>query len=187
MPKDRSVTDAIIFARKYHGNQEYGTGNYVDEHLIAVLGVGALILEDFKKACLPMNLKVQLCQALILHDVLEDTSASYSDILRKFDSFVADICYALQTPKGKTRKERHSIQYYEGIENTPWATFIKLCDRYANIQYSIETGSKMLEVYRKEQENFCYWLKSRKTADKVERLATDIIYNRVVNLLKETE
>jgi len=36
----------------------------------------------------------------------------------------------------------------------PYAVFCKLCDRLANATYSKETGSSMLNKYRKEQPHF---------------------------------
>lgn len=35
-----------------------------------------------------------------------------------------------------------------------YATYVKLCDRLANAQYSKDTNSKMLEVYQKENIDF---------------------------------
>jgi hypothetical protein len=66
----------------------------------------------------------------------------------------ADIIYALTNEKGKNRKERANDKYYEGIRNTPGAVFVKLCDRIANVQYSKMTGSRMFEMYKKENINF---------------------------------
>jgi hypothetical protein len=43
---------------------------------------------------------------------------------------------------------------YEDIRNTPFATFVKLCDRIANVQYSKMTGSSMFEKYKKENLHF---------------------------------
>jgi hypothetical protein len=66
----------------------------------------------------------------------------------------ADIIYALTNEKGKNRKERANDKYYEGIKNTPGAVFVKLCDRIANVQYSKMTGSRMFEMYKKENDEF---------------------------------
>jgi hypothetical protein len=66
----------------------------------------------------------------------------------------ADIIYAVSNEKGKNRKERANDKYYEGIRNTPGAVFVKLCDRIANVQYSKMTGSRMFEMYKKENTEF---------------------------------
>jgi (p)ppGpp synthase/HD superfamily hydrolase len=79
---------------------------------------------------------------------------SYNDVKDALGQEVADIVYAVTNEKGKNRKERANDKYYEGIRNTPGAVFVKLCDRIANVQYSKMTGSRMFEMYKKENINF---------------------------------
>jgi (p)ppGpp synthase/HD superfamily hydrolase len=88
------------------------------------------------------------------HDTIEDTRVSYNDVKENLNESVADIVYAVTNEKGKNRKERANDKYYEGIRNTPGAVFVKLCDRIANLQYSKMTGSRMFEMYKKENNNF---------------------------------
>lgn len=89
-----------------------------------------------------------------VHDVIEDTRMTYNDVKTVLGEKVADIAYALTNEKGKNRAERANDKYYEGIRNTPHATFVKLCDRIANIQHSKNTASSMLKKYAKENPNF---------------------------------
>lgn len=88
------------------------------------------------------------------HDLIEDTRVSYNDVKTHLGQQAADIVYALTNEKGKNRKERANIKYYQGIRETPGAVFVKLCDRIANVQYSKMTKSRMFEMYSKENENF---------------------------------
>jgi (p)ppGpp synthase/HD superfamily hydrolase len=88
------------------------------------------------------------------HDLIEDTRTSYNDVKSVLGESAADIVYAVSNEKGKTRKERANDKYYEGIRNTPGAVFVKLCDRIANVQYSKMTGSRMFEMYKKENIDF---------------------------------
>ena len=88
------------------------------------------------------------------HDLIEDTRVSYNDVKDHLGQEAADIIYALTNEKGKNRKERANDKYYEGIRNTKGAVFVKLCDRIANVQYSKMTGSRMFEMYKKENESF---------------------------------
>ena len=89
-----------------------------------------------------------------VHDVIEDCRQTYNDVKNVLGERVADIAYALTNEKGKTRKERANDKYYEGIRNTPFATYVKICDRLANVTYSKQSKSKMIEAYRKENEDF---------------------------------
>ena len=88
------------------------------------------------------------------HDLIEDTRVSYNDVKNHLGQEAADIIYAVTNEKGKNRKERANDKYYEGIRNTPGAVFVKLCDRIANVQYSKMTGSRMFEMYKKENDDF---------------------------------
>jgi (p)ppGpp synthase/HD superfamily hydrolase len=88
------------------------------------------------------------------HDLIEDCRVSYNDVKEHLGQEVADIVYAVSNEKGKNRKERANDKYYEGIRNTHGAVFVKLCDRIANVQYSKMTGSRMFEMYKKENIDF---------------------------------
>jgi (p)ppGpp synthase/HD superfamily hydrolase len=115
-----------------------------------------MVVEAFKKFhhLLPTKDLDDTELACWAHDTIEDTRVSYNQVKEVLGERVADIVYALTNEKGKNRKERANSKYYEGIVNTPGATFVKLCDRIANVQYSIVTGSRMFEMYKKENENF---------------------------------
>ncbi|MES2287444.1 MAG: phosphohydrolase [Bacteroidota bacterium] len=88
------------------------------------------------------------------HDLIEDCRVSYNDCKEQLGEEAADIIYAVSNEKGKNRKERANKKYYEGIRDTDGATFVKLCDRIANVQYSKLTKSKMFEMYKKENQQF---------------------------------
>lgn len=88
------------------------------------------------------------------HDLIEDTRLTYNDVKDALGYEVAEIVYALTNEKGKNRKERANDKYYEGIRNTKGATFVKLCDRIANVKFSKLEGSSMFKVYKKEQADF---------------------------------
>lgn len=109
-----------------------------------------------------------------LHDTIEDARMTYNDIVKFIDDFrvgslvlpeeikrkleeqVAEIVYALTNEKGRNRKERANETYYKGIRDTRFASFIKMCDRLANIQYTMMFvfANRMLEVYRREYPEF---------------------------------
>lgn len=100
------------------------------------------------------------------HDCIEDARQSYHDVLGRakklFDDdhalMAAEIVYALTNDKGRTRAERAGEKYYKGIRLTPYAPFVKLCDRLANISYSCSgvdsNNLRMKEVYKAEMPHF---------------------------------
>jgi len=101
-----------------------------------------------------VTLRTSCLRAAWGHDLIEDTRVSYNDVKEHLGQEAADIIYAVTNEKGKNRKERANEKYYEGIRNTPGAVFVKLCDRIANVQYSKMTGSRMFEMYKKENDSF---------------------------------
>src|SRR4051812_48189664 len=89
-----------------------------------------------------------------VHDCIEDCRQTYNDVKNATSETVAELAYALTNEKGKTRKERANDKYYQGIRETPYAIFVKVCDRIANAKHSKQQGSRMLEMYQKENKNF---------------------------------
>ena len=97
------------------------------------------------------------------HDSIEDARLSYNDVIRTARKWMteeqaqmaAEIVYALTNDKGRTRAERAGEKYFQGIRSTPYAPFVKLCDRLANVTYSCSVdsgrnGDRMREVYKGE-------------------------------------
>lgn len=103
---------------------------------------------------LPVKHRENALCACWVHDVIEDARQTYNDVKNATTEAIADIAFALTNEKGKTRKDRGNEKYYEGIRNTPVAMFVKICDRLSNANHSKNTGSSMLNAYRKENEYF---------------------------------
>jgi (p)ppGpp synthase/HD superfamily hydrolase len=100
------------------------------------------------------SLRQSIMLASFGHDLIEDTRATYNDVKEVLGYTATEIIYALTNEKGKNRKERASDKYYEGIRNTEGAVFVKLCDRIANVRYGKITGSRMVQMYQKENPDF---------------------------------
>ena len=104
--------------------------------------------------------------AAFYHDSIEDARVTYNDLTEIAEKFMtseqafiaAEIVYALTNDKGRTRKERAGERYYAGIRETPYAPFVKLCDRFANMIYSFkgtnDANNHMHEVYQSEWPHF---------------------------------
>jgi (p)ppGpp synthase/HD superfamily hydrolase len=112
------------------------------------------VYQDFKYL-LNEKFSYEVSRAVWGHDLIEDCRVSYNDCATMLGVEAADIIYAVTNEKGKSRKERANDKYYEGIVNTHRAVFVKLCDRIANVQYSKMTKSRMFEMYKQENFNFC--------------------------------
>lgn len=113
-----------------------------------------------------------LVAAVWLHDTLEDChNVSYNDLKKRFGVAVADLVYAVTDKKGRTRKERKDFQ---SIRDTKGATFVKICDRLANVEAGIIFGGDMLDMYRKEQSEFNFELYPKESDEVVERMFYDL-------------
>jgi hypothetical protein len=100
------------------------------------------------------------------HDSIEDARQTYNDVKATARQYMdedqalmaAEIAYALTNDKGRTRAERAGEKYYQGIRETPYAPFVKLADRLANISYSFthcnDANAHMKDVYRNELPHF---------------------------------
>lgn len=104
------------------------------------------------------------------HDSIEDARLTYNDVMHtarlhmteEQALMATEIVYALTNDKGRNRSERAGERYYAGIRQTPYAPFIKLCDRLANVSYSCRPkpgqdpfyNSRMKKVYKSEMGHF---------------------------------
>jgi (p)ppGpp synthase/HD superfamily hydrolase len=140
----------ISFAIQAHSNTNHlYDGKPYSVHL-SMVAMNALKYID----CIPKAYQEDVMSACWLHDTIEDCRMTYNDIREVAGERVANIVYAVTNEKGKSRKERANHVYYEGIRKNMWATYVKLCDRLANVQYSYDTMSKMYDVYKKENDDF---------------------------------
>lgn len=104
--------------------------------------------------------------AAFFHDSIEDARLTYNDVMATAKQYMsaeqayiaAEIVYALTNDKGRTRAERAGERYYAGIRETPYAPFVKLCDRMANMSYSFHGSNgancHMAKVYQGEWPHF---------------------------------
>lgn len=138
-----AIQAAQAFASAKHEGQKYGD----EQPYVTHLGHVAEVLRRFKFT--DEDLQV----AAWLHDVVEDTDATLTQIEMMFGRNIADIVGRVTNEPGKNRKERHT-KTYPKIQASVDATTLKLADRIANVECSVEDASKKLEMYRKEHKAF---------------------------------
>lgn len=95
------------------------------------------MIEDTRKSC---------------NDVKEAAEHAGFSLMEAFN--IRDMIYACTVLRGRNREERANEEYYSLIRETKYASFVKLCDRIANVRYSIMVKSRMTDVYRKELPSF---------------------------------
>ena len=129
-------------------------------HLKAVLENAMEYGKDFPEF---KKYKYIIAFGACFHDTIEDARLTYNDVLKEAKRFfdndehaimATEIVYALTNEKGRNRAERANDKYYAGIKATPFAAFVKFCDRLANTRYATENKTSMAKQYKKELPNF---------------------------------
>lgn len=147
--------DIVEKSRLYAIHQHQITNHFYDGkypysfHLDMVVQIARKFIH-----LIPENDRDEVLAGCWVHDVMEDTRETFNNVKDSLNDSIARYSYALMNEKGMTREERANDNYYYGIRTYKHATFIKLCDRMANMQYSKETGSSMFKKYVKEYDHF---------------------------------
>jgi (p)ppGpp synthase/HD superfamily hydrolase len=134
---------ASDFAQQAHAGQEYGTGNFHERHLARVVATLRRFGVD----------DPVLLAAAWLHDTVEDTEVTEDDIRREFGDDVGDLVWRLTDEAGGNRKERHRLTHLK-IRGRPEAVRVKLADRIANVESSLEERTHLRGMYRAEHPAF---------------------------------
>lgn len=148
--------DFIEIAEKFAIDAHEKTNHFYDTYLPYSFHLRMVVkaCHDFIKL-VPEDKRHIVVAAGFLHDSIEDARLTYNDVKSATNKDVAEIVRAVTNyGRGRDRDERMPDFVYEDIRNTEFATFVKLCDRIANVQYSKMTGSSMFKKYSKEQEHF---------------------------------
>jgi (p)ppGpp synthase/HD superfamily hydrolase len=150
-PISERLEKAVLVAKVAHCGQRYGSELHHIHHIFDTV---------FTAARMELSDKVQC--ACALHDTLEDTNVDYSLLQGKFGEEIANLVYLVTDEFGKNRKERKNRTYHK-IRTNDDAILVKLCDRIANLYYSINTGNlKKLEMYVFEDKRFRNELKDQR-------------------------
>lgn len=162
-------------------NHKYGVYPY-SYHLSMVVDVANEFIDS-----IPEEDREIVLSACWMHDTIEDCRLTYNDVKEVSGFEVAEIVYALSNEKGKNRKERANEKYYKGIREVKYASFVKLCDRIANVKHSKKEQSKMFEVYKKENENFVNQLfPNGRIGNVFEGFALNLLYNVFEDTVSQT-
>jgi myo-inositol-1(or 4)-monophosphatase len=122
------ILEAIQFAAKKHKGQERrGTKLPYVIHPIIVME----LIQKFKGDSKHIE---ELKIAGLLHDVFEDTNATYFEVEQKFGSLVASIVMELTSDEKMIEKlGKNEYLKQKMINMSKYAFILKLLDRYSNI------------------------------------------------------
>ena len=150
-PIDRDeVTRAFVFACRHHADQKRQSG---DEFITHPIGVARI--------CVGMSLDTPMLCAALLHDTVEDTSASLDEIGEEFGERIAELVDGvtkLTEITFESRDERQAENYRKmmvAMAKDVRVILIKLADRLHNMrtlsslpkQKQISKSRETLEIY----------------------------------------
>lgn len=153
------ASEALDYATMMHDGQYRKDGTDYINHPIRV----ANYVSEFKSSS---NMDVLLASAY-LHDTLEDTKATYYDIVNKFGPQIAGLVLELTTDED-IKKCLGKTKYLEiKMKNmSSWALLIKLCDRLDNVSDLMTSSESFRNRYARETIDILnYLLSNRELSD----------------------
>jgi guanosine-3',5'-bis(diphosphate) 3'-pyrophosphohydrolase len=144
------VEDAFVFACEHHADQRRRSG---EDFIVHPVGVARI--------CAGMRLDTETLCAALLHDTVEDTSASIEEVSERFGETIATIVDGVTKLTGITftsRDEAQAENYRKmlvAMATDERVILIKLADRLHNMrtidalpkQKQIEKAKETLEIY----------------------------------------
>jgi (p)ppGpp synthase/HD superfamily hydrolase len=127
------------FAIAKHGTQKYGDRPY-SYHLAQV----SQVLSEFGYLG-----DEAIAAAGWLHDTLEDTETTYTELVSEFGQEISDIVFAVTSEPGENRADRFRKTALK-IQPNKKALIVKLADRIANTEASLQSNPKLYKMYLKE-------------------------------------
>jgi (p)ppGpp synthase/HD superfamily hydrolase len=129
-PNSETIRLALEFAADYHKEQKVpGTDRSYLIHLTAVA------LEASLAAAMEPGVDTAfLLQCAILHDVVEDTPATYGEVKQAFGADVADGVMALTKNEHLPKPEQMPDSLKRILLEPREVAMVKLCDRICNLE-----------------------------------------------------
>src|SRR5438876_1116457 len=144
------VQDAFVFACEHHAAQRRKSG---EDFIVHPVGVARI--------CASMRLDTETLCAALMHDIVEDTSASIEEVRERFGEEIATVVDGVTKLTGITFQSRDEAQANNyrkmmvAMATDPRVILIKLADRLHNMrtldampkQKQMEKARETLEIY----------------------------------------
>ncbi len=154
LPRSQALVDmAYEFAKKAHGNQKRKyTGEPYVNHPVAVAKIVMEVFPDVDCVC-----------AALLHDVIEDTDATYQDLIDAGFMFpIADLVRELSDvskPEDGNRATRKEIDRQHTAKASGRGKTVKLADLINNTDSITQYDPNFAKVYMNEKRKLLQVLK----------------------------
>ena len=153
MWNSKLVNEAIFLANTHHGDQKMAHPENMS-YSAHYFGV-TLTAINFATLIKNVNYELLICCAL-LHDTLEDTSASHAEIAEKFGKTIADGVLALTKNKYIEKQDQMQDSLNRILMQPKEVAIVKMADRYFNIRDRVPTWTaEKQKEYKKEAQMIC--------------------------------
>lgn len=173
---NQDIEKALNYAKKMHEGAYRHDGRPYIMHPIRV----AKYVETFKKSS---NLE-ELIKAAYLHDTVEDTEATYYDIVNMFGPQVASLVLELTTDEDMKKILGKTTYLKIKMKNmSSWALVLKLCDRLDNVSDLSNSSTEFQIKYTKETLEILDYLIQNRVLSKTHI----VIINQILKVLAPLE
>ena len=151
--KDKTFSKAMSYALEKHKSQRRSEGTPYIFHPVRTFYLLSRLYPIDERT-------TPLLKASLLHDTLEDTSATPNEIDKLFGSDVLSIVKELTLPKGITHTQKGILLSEKICSFSDAALSIKLSDRFDNTSSLDILSMKKAKRYAKETQRILYNLSS---------------------------
>ena len=183
------IDKAYNFANEKHLNKFRKNGDLYIEHPLNV----AYILSGY-------NLDYKTISAALLHETINHGGATYDEILKEFDSDIANLVDSmskinrLELPDDKLSSALHLRKVLVGITSDVRVLYIKLADRLHNMRTIYALTPNEIKVKINETENVLIPIAHRLGINKIKGELEDLclkyskpqIYDEIINMLNDS-
>lgn len=177
---EKQINGALKYATIMHKGQTRKDGTEYIYHPIRVANYLAnLDLYDFEE----YRSVLVICG--YLHDVIEDTTATYDDVENKFGHVIADIVYGLTNDDilkrklGKTRYLQIKMNYMTDLE-----LIVKLSDRLDNVRDLVNSDDEFRQKYLKETIAIMNYILDNRDLNKIHMNIIKEIQQSIVTIIE---
>lgn len=155
LPSSPFIQRVIDFATAAHAGQKrkYSREPYIN-HPLEVASIVAGCPEIEKNYGHATHYFEEMIAVALLHDTLEDTDTTYTDLYREFGKSIADTVLELtnvSTPSDGDRATRKEIERNHLLLASPIAKTIKLADLISNLEDIAEEDPDFAKIYVREK------------------------------------
>jgi (p)ppGpp synthase/HD superfamily hydrolase len=144
----RRILEAARFASEKHARQKR-KGHAAEPYINHLIEVAQLI------AASSDTLDINLIMAGLLHDTIEDTGVTASELERRFGSNVAGLVLEATDDKSLPKETRKALQVETAPYKSPRGQTLKLADKVSNLRSLLTSPPAEWSEERKLQ--YCKW------------------------------